>query len=82
MFRLPLLSKIQFTNLEWVIVPRNKLIITTQVKFLKCRSVFIFLIEKKKSNCNALFKFRDGSVDTVKLLGNLQLNGKKQGNRL
>lgn len=48
MFRLPLLSKIQFTNLEWVIVPRNKLIITTQVKFLKCRSVFILLIGKKK----------------------------------
>lgn len=38
---------------------------------------------KKKNNGNALFKFRDGSVKTVKLLGNLQLNGKKkQGNEL
>lgn len=48
MFRLPLLSKIQFTNLDWVIVPSNKLIITTQVKFLKCHSVFILLIAKKR----------------------------------
>lgn len=48
MFRLPLLSKIQFTNLDWVIVPSNKLIITTQVKFLKCHSVFILLIGKKR----------------------------------
>lgn len=76
MFRLPLLCKIQFTNMEWLIVPSNKLIFTTQVKFLKCSPVFILLMGKN-SNHNALFKFRDGSVKTVKLLGNLQLNRKK-----
>lgn len=83
MFRLPLLSKIQLTKVEWVIVPSNKLIITTQVKYLKCSPVFLLLMGKN-SNHNALFKFRDGSMKTVKLLGNLQLNGekKKQGNRL
>lgn len=81
MLRLPLLLKIQFTNVEWIIVPRNNLIITTQVKFLKCSPVFILLMGKNSGH-NALFKFRDGSVKTVKLPGNLQLNGKKQGNRL
>lgn len=79
MFRLPLFSKIQFTKVEWVTVPSNKLIITAQVKYLKCGPVFLLLMGKY-SNHNALFQFRDGSMKTVKLLGNLQLNG--GGNRL